>query len=181
MKMLLTSAAMSAGVLAFLAGAAAEAAEFTEASVKGAYSIAMSGTITFAKGQRLSLPTWSVGIMRADGAGRIVAFEAMANVGGCAIVRQAGAGTYSVKPNGTGRVEAHVTLEPEGTPNTHCPKLDPALFLDNAKFGFDFVIKADGLEVVGVSWEGPDGPISAGGAIGQATLQVKRSARPPSK
>lgn len=175
MRMLLTCAVLSASILVLGVGTVTEAAEFDEASVKGPYSLSLNGTITFAIGEPLFLPTWSVGVMRADGAGHIVTFEAMANVGGCAILKQAGTGTYSVNPNGTGRVEVHLTLEPVGAPNAQCPTLDQELFLDNAQFGFDFAINVDGLDLVGISWEGPDGPISAGGASGQAKPQVKAS------
>ena len=110
MKMLTASAALSTGILAFAAGGTAEAADFTQASIQGSYSLSLNGTITFAGGKSLFLPTWSVGVFQADGAGNIVAGESVVNVGGCVIVKQTGTtGTYSVNPNGTGRAEVQVT------------------------------------------------------------------------
>jgi hypothetical protein len=175
MRMLMASAALSAGILAFAAGGMTEAADFNEASVQGPYSLFLNGTITFAKGKPLFLPTWSVGVIRADGAGHIVAAEAMVNVGGCVILKQAGTGTYSVNPNGTGRAEAELTSELVGAPNAQCPSLDQGLLVENVQFAFDFAINADELDVVGTSWEGPNGPIVAFGSSGQAKPQVRSS------
>jgi hypothetical protein len=114
MRMLMASAALSAGILAFAAGGRAEAADFNEASIQGSYSLSLNGTITFAGGKQLFLPTWSVGVMQADGAGHIVAGEFVGNLGGCVILKQAGTGTYSVNPNGTGSGEVQLTSEPVG-------------------------------------------------------------------
>lgn len=73
-----------------------EAADFNEASVQGPYSIFLNATITFAGGKPLFLPTWSVGVLQADGQGRLDPVEAVVNVGGCVILKQVGTGTYSV-------------------------------------------------------------------------------------
>src|SRR5512144_3196829 len=95
MRMLMASAALSAGILTFATGGRAEAAEFTQASVQGSYSLFLNGTITFAGGKQLFLPTWSVGVIQADGHGVLDPVEAVVNVGGCVILKQVGKGTYS--------------------------------------------------------------------------------------
>ena len=174
MKALIASAALSAGILAFATSGTAEAADLNQASIQGSYSLSLNGTITFAGGKSLFLPTWSAGVVQADGAGNIVAGESMVNVGGCVILKQAGTGTYSVNPNGTGRAEVQVTSEPVGALNAHCPTLQ-GLLAENVQYAFDFVINAEGLDVVVTSYDGPNGPIAAFGASGQAKPQVRSS------
>ena len=175
MRMLMASAALSAGILTFAAVGTAEAADFNQGSIQGSYSLSLNGTITFAGGKSLFLPTWSVAVIQADGAGNIVAGEFVVNVGGCVILKQTGTtGTYSVNPNGTGRGEVQVTSEPVGAPNAHCPTLQ-GLLAENVQYAFDFVINAEGLDVVVTSYDGPNGPIAAFGASGQAKPQVRSS------
>lgn len=173
MRMLMASATLSAGILALAAGRA-EAADFTQSSIQGSYSLSSNGTLTFAGGRSLFLPTWSVGVFQADGAGNIVAGEVVVNVGGCIILKQTGTGTYSVNPDGTGRAELQVTSEPVGAPNAHCPPLQ-GLLAENVRYAFDFAINAEGLDVVTTSYEGPNGPIAAFGSSGQAKTQVRSS------
>lgn len=179
MRMLMVSTALSTVILAFAAGGKAEAANFDEASLQGAYSIMLTG---FAEGQALQpLPTWSVGVIQFDGAGRIVAVEGVVNVAGCVILKQAGTtGTYSVNPNGTGRAEVRLTQETVSTQQTNlCTTLDQGMLAENFQFAFDFAINTDGLDVIATSWEGPNGPIAIGSS-GQAKPQV-RSAKPHPK
>lgn len=176
MRMLMASAALSTGILVFGAGGIAEAADFNEASLQGPYSFSLNGTITFLNGKQLFLPTWTAGVIRGDGAGHIVGIEAVVNVGGCLILKQAGTtGTYSVNSDGTGHAEAQLTSEPLGAPNAQCPSLGQGLFPENVQLTFDFAINSEGVDVVATSYEGPNGPIAAYGSSGQATLQVRPS------
>jgi hypothetical protein len=176
MRTIIAIAALVTGVLMF---ASVGHAQFSNASLSGPYGFALNGTVTFTGGQPAMLPTWATGTVTADGAGSLTTIESVFNVGGCAVVRQTGSGTYAVNANGLGQASGQMitsAVDQIGTVNAPCPALDPALVPATSTFNFEFSIDDSGLNLVATSWEGPAGPLAAFGASGRGTPQEAPSA-----
>ena len=130
---------------------------FGNQSVKGAYSFFLNGWITAPS----PIPTWSTGVFRADGRGKMVSTEAVFNVGGC-VVKVIGAGEYQVNDNGTGSAETALDVNDIN----NCWQGGASV-----KFNFEFTINKETLDIVGTSWTNVPGSLIPFGSSGQARPQ----------
>lgn len=166
---------------------AKEFKEFNNQSVKGGYSIFLNGwvakeaSVNYPSGL---VPTWSVGVFRADGDGNLSKAEATLNVGGFCIVHLTGSGTYSVNKNGTGSASAELSVQgKQGKPIPDCWTARRGG--DSMKFDLNFAINTETLEIVGTVFENLKNQVPVDypfrfGASGQArpqdTLPVRSEA-----
>lgn len=160
---------------------AKEFKEFNNQSVKGGYSIFLNGwvakeaSVNYPSGL---VPTWSVGVFRADGDGNLSKAEATLNVGGFCIVQLTGSGTYSVNKNGTGSASAKLSLK-EPIPDCWTTRRGG----DSMKFDLNFAINKETLEIVGTVFENLKNQVPVDypfrfGASGQARPQTAMNGRP---
>lgn len=159
---------------------AKEFKEFNNQSVKGGYSIFLNGwvakeaSVNYPSGL---VPTWSVGVFRADGNGKLQNADVTLNVGGACIVQLTGSGEYNVKENGTGSASAKLSLQDQSPPNCWAAVGGG----DSVKFDLNFAINNETLEFVGTSFENltSNAPVSSFrfGSSGQARPQTTQYGR----
>jgi hypothetical protein len=86
-----------------------------------------------------------------------------------------GGGEYSVERDGTGSGELNLTndaVEPVGETGDQCPALNARLFEEPMSISFDFAIRRNGFDFVGLSLTDAEGePIAAFGSQGFARPQ----------
>jgi hypothetical protein len=176
MKALLNSAAVWVALVILTVPGTVEAGQYSEKDLRGDYAFSMTGVVTFAGGNPVGLPTYAVGVFRANGRGDMSATRVMFNVAGCLDIEYTdqpeGWSSYTVDADGLGTATAQVQAnDVSQTGVAGCPNLT---LPPQIVFEFNFALRDNGkaAEAIGVAVKDlDDNPILAWGGSGRIERQ----------